>query len=524
MPKMVPFDEFVQRARCTHGEKYVYDKNSYQGISKKIRIKCPTHGWFEQYANLHIRGHGCNLCGVEITKQKLSTNPLIEETCPIHNITYKRRKNDISKKCPRCAKKAAGAKQRVPFETFLEKAKKQFGNRYEYDPTTYKGIKQRVRIKCPIHGWFTQLGSEHLKSKTGCPRCSKTNRYNQTTQTDAFVTFLTRARKVHGKKYAYDDRTFVSAHVPTRIYCDHHGWFEQLPTVHIDQASGCPRCVGQISKGEDEIAKLIESLGATVIRQFPLGKRRIDIAVPESRLLIEHHGAIWHSTRFRQDPTEHQQRMLTCMERGYRLLQIYDFEWNTKQTIIEKLLRYALGLLHPIPARKTSIVSLSSQEATTFLQRHHIMGARRGDNHAFGLTYNKELVAVMTTRNNNNTIEIARYATIQPVVGGASRLITHIRKTLNPKTIVSFADARYFTGCSLRKAGFVVETLTKPGYVYIDRNGQYVGSRQQFQKHKLPSKLHAFDPSLTEEENCANNGLYRLYDAGHWKWVWKQEN
>lgn len=524
MARAIPFEEFVRRARRVHGNKYEYDRTSYQGASRKVRIKCPTHGWFKQIAYLHAKGHGCNPCGVEETRKKLSINPWVEETCPTHGVTYKRRKNDTDKECPRCAKERAGTKHRVPFEAFLERARSRFGNRYEYDASTYNGVKQRIRIKCPAHGWFTQLGSEHLKSKTGCPRCSKTNRYSRASQLDAFVAFLARAREVHGDKYAYDDRTFMSAHVPTRIYCDEHGWFEQLPTTHVDRSGGCPRCNGQISKGEEEIAALLEELGVDVVRQFRLGGKRIDIAVPEHRLLIEHHGAIWHSDRFKHLPIEHQQRMLLCMERGYRLIQISDFEWAARRAVIEKVLHYTLGLLHPIPARKTNIVSLSTREASTFLQRHHVMGSRKGDSHAFGLVFGEDLVAVMTTRPRGKALEIARYAAAQPVAGGASRLIAHIRKTLAPKAIVSFADARYFTGCSLRNAGFVLEGLTRPGYVYIDKNGQYAGSRQQFQKHKLPSKLRAFDPSLTEEENCANNGLYRLYDAGHWKWVWKREN
>ena len=64
--------------------------------------------------------------------------------------------------------------------------------------------------------------------------------------------------------------------------------------------------------------------------------------------------------------------------------------------------------------------------------------------------------------------------------------------------------------------------MTNPNYFYIKNNSVY--SRQQFQKHKLKNKLDVFDSDLTEAENMFNNGYRRLWDAGHWRFLWIEGN
>ena len=55
-------DEFIERCKKTHSEKYDYSEVDYQGGDKKIRIICPEHGPFEQLAYDHMVGRGCASC------------------------------------------------------------------------------------------------------------------------------------------------------------------------------------------------------------------------------------------------------------------------------------------------------------------------------------------------------------------------------------------------------------------------------------------------------------------------------
>lgn len=55
-------DEFVQRAKTVHGDKYLYDAVEYSSLSKKVSIRCPKHGPFIQLAGSHLQGAGCPNC------------------------------------------------------------------------------------------------------------------------------------------------------------------------------------------------------------------------------------------------------------------------------------------------------------------------------------------------------------------------------------------------------------------------------------------------------------------------------
>lgn len=45
--------------------------------------------------------------------------------------------------------------------------------KYQYQPFTYKRGRQKLKIKCHIHGWFEQSILHHVTRKQGCPECAK---------------------------------------------------------------------------------------------------------------------------------------------------------------------------------------------------------------------------------------------------------------------------------------------------------------------------------------------------------------
>ena len=56
-------EEFIQKAREIHGNKYDYSKVKYINNKEKVCIICPTHGEFWQIADSHLGGQGCPKCG-----------------------------------------------------------------------------------------------------------------------------------------------------------------------------------------------------------------------------------------------------------------------------------------------------------------------------------------------------------------------------------------------------------------------------------------------------------------------------
>lgn len=61
----------LEKFKSVHGDRYDYSKVNYQGSTHKVVIICRSHGEFSQTPSNHLKGHGCNRCGIE---QRI-TNP-----------------------------------------------------------------------------------------------------------------------------------------------------------------------------------------------------------------------------------------------------------------------------------------------------------------------------------------------------------------------------------------------------------------------------------------------------------------
>lgn len=55
-------DEFVERAKKIHHDKYNYSKVEYLTCKEKVCIICPIHGEFWQTPDKHLKGCGCSSC------------------------------------------------------------------------------------------------------------------------------------------------------------------------------------------------------------------------------------------------------------------------------------------------------------------------------------------------------------------------------------------------------------------------------------------------------------------------------
>ncbi len=67
------------------------------------------------------------------------------------------------------------------------------------------------------------------------------------------------------------------------------------------------------------------------------------------------------------------------------------------------------------------------------------------------------------------------------------------------------------------KTGFV-KTYTIPADYYWT-NGRYRYHKFGFRHRYLAKKLNTYDPKLTEDQNCRNNGFWKIWDCGKTKYV-----
>lgn len=60
--KPLTTEEFIEKAKTIHGDKYDYSLVDYKDAKTKIEIVCPVHGVFKQKINDHLYGNGCPIC------------------------------------------------------------------------------------------------------------------------------------------------------------------------------------------------------------------------------------------------------------------------------------------------------------------------------------------------------------------------------------------------------------------------------------------------------------------------------
>jgi len=65
-------EDFIEKSKIIHGDKYEYFLVKYENVTTKIKITCKTHGVFEQSPSSHLRGFGCQICKNSKGEEKIS--------------------------------------------------------------------------------------------------------------------------------------------------------------------------------------------------------------------------------------------------------------------------------------------------------------------------------------------------------------------------------------------------------------------------------------------------------------------
>jgi len=183
--------EFIEEAKLIHGDRYDYSTSNYKTAKEKIKIICKIHGEFEQTPDSHInKKSNCPKCVNNkkltteefIEKAKLIhgnkydyslTNYIndlskIKVICLIHGEFMVKAGNHLrGDRCSRCTNN-----KKLTTEEFIEKAKLIHGNKYDYSITEYIKQSKKIKIICNIHGEFEQNPNNHLNNN-GCPKCKE---------------------------------------------------------------------------------------------------------------------------------------------------------------------------------------------------------------------------------------------------------------------------------------------------------------------------------------------------------------
>ena len=478
----VTTEDIILRFKKIHNDEYDYSSVNYISMHSPVCIICKEHGEFWQIPHNHLKGQGC----------------------------------------PECAKmKRQNNERKIGKEKLINEGTLKFKGKFDYSKVNYINAKTKVCIICPEHGEFNMQPYEHLKSQFGCRKCadkyvaiSKINKNR--------LIFKEKADKIHNNKYKYILSDYSGNSNKIKIICPIHGEYEQVVHDHL-QGCGCPKCGIRLSNAEEAINQLISNISQTIQHDRTIIKPlELDIYIPEKQIAIEYDGLIWHSEKYKEDVNSHLNKTNLCKEKGVRLIHIFEDEWLYKQEIVKSRLKAILGIKgRTIRASKCEIRDVDSRTAMQFLDENHMQGRCKAKYH-YGLYYNDELVSLMTFdkmrqqrkfhEDYDEKWELLRFVNKlnTTVYGGASKLLKHFIKEVNPKSIISYADKRWSDGNLYKKLGFEHTHDSRPNYFYVV--GQHRENRFKYRKGELVKQ--GFEPNKSEHEIMIERGIYRIYDCG----------
>lgn len=254
--------------------------------------------------------------------------------------------------------------------------------------------------------------------------------------------------------------------------------------------------------------------------------KELDVHVTDYKFAIEVNGVYWHQEQ-KVGKTYHVDKLKLCEDNNIKLIQLWDFEWDSKKEICKSVINSFLNKNDKIYARETVVKIISSKKCREFLDNNHLQGYCRSKI-KLGLFYKNELVSAMTFGkprfNKKYQWELIRFCNKlnTNVVGGASKLFNKFLERCSPDNVISYNDKRVFSGGIYKTLGFNFLYDSELNYFYF-KNGKTL-SRYDCQKHKLTEILKDdFDETLTERENMLNNGWYDIYDCGNGVWEYMRK-
>lgn len=347
-------EEFIRRAIKLHGDKYDYSEVDYKNSQTKVPIICLKHGIFYQTPNNHLLGKGCKKC--ESESRALTTEEFVRKAKEVHGDFYGYSLTDYANSytkvkiiCPihgvfeqkpnahlngRGCLKCKIANQTFTIEKFIEKAREVHGDKFDYSLIKELAtLQSKVPIICQTHGVFEQRANAHLGG-AGCSKCA----VDKITFTKE--EFIENAREVHGDKYDYSESDYINSQTKIYIGCPEHGIFQQFPNIHL-RGWGCPECIESrvTSKGEKELCQYIKSVYSGKVlentRKF-IGRKELDIYLPELKLAFEYNGNYWHALYEEKDPGYHDHKRQLCKDAGITLIEVWENDWKKESDKIKK--------------------------------------------------------------------------------------------------------------------------------------------------------------------------------------------
>lgn len=123
-------------------------------------------------------------------------------------------------------------------EDFIFESKLKNGEKYDYSMVNYINNHTKIKLGCPVHGFFEVRPNDHLSKNVGCNKC---NNAGISKSKNIGNEIVEKFNKIHHFKYSYELVKYNGSENKINIVCPIHGIFEQTPHHHLS-GRGCQKC------------------------------------------------------------------------------------------------------------------------------------------------------------------------------------------------------------------------------------------------------------------------------------------
>lgn len=513
-------------------EDYTLIEGVYKNNKSKLVLKCKDGHVFDSFWNNWRNGKRCPICyknrvNIDVVRKSFEDEhyKLLSETYEsahgkLRFICPNNHKHEISwaawKQGERCYY-CRNDKNRLPIE--------EIRRLFEEEGYTFIDISyysDKLKYICP-KGHVGEISLGNWRSGNRCSHC-----YG-----NAKLTFDYVKDKIESEGYTVLSDGYKNNRDKLHLVCpNNHDYFASW----FDWNSNCVRCykckeIGTSIQEQEIITYLkgLNGLNIEVHDRYLISPFELDIIVPEKKTAIEYCGLYWHSeVTGKRSKGYHIKKLHKCMEKGYKLITIFEDELVYKKNIVFSRLGHLLGYgsENVIYARNCSVKEVSTYEASKFCNDNHLQGYS-GASVKLGAFFKDKLVAVATFSRpsiskgrlgdkKTGVWELNRFCTDIDlrVIGIASKLLKHFNRNYEWTTIFSYADRRWSTGNLYESIGFTFSHYTDANYWYIKPG---VTER----KHRFLYRKAMDEPKdIPEWELRKSQGLDRIWDCGSIKYVY----
>jgi len=457
--------------------------------------------------------------------------------------------------CKKCSRlkfketnmKIYGVDNPMKLETIKEKVEKTNMKRYNVkttllEPKTKEKIKKTIKEKYDVDEILSnkeirEKGKKTLFEKYGVDHYSKTKDFYKLTYKRWEKDAISKLKNYNIIDYKLTDDRMI------KIKCETCSNYYEINSKllygryneHKKLCTICNPIDAHISGKELELLDFIkENYDDEIITSDRkiLHGLELDIYIPKLNIAFEFNGVYWHNELYR-DKNYHMNKTEKCEKQGIHLFHIYEDNWIFKNEIVKSMILNKLKKIErKIYGRKTEIKEIVDNKILrNFLDENHLQGFV-GSKIKLGLYYENELVSLMTfgkkrlimnsKSRNDNEYELLRFCNKlnTNVIGGASKLFKYFIKNYHPSEISTFADRSHSQGNLYNKLNFNFTAKTVPNYYYVIKKKRKY--RFNFRKDMLVKQ--GYDKNMSEHEIMLSRNIYRIYDSGQLKYIWKQKN